>query len=589
MKLSINRNTLWCDFFTNLLSRCGVKYVCLSPGSRSTPLTFSFASNEKFKSYVIVDERSSGFFALGLAKKSNSPVAIVTTSGTAVAELYPAIVEAYYQRVPLIVCTADRPEYLRDRGSNQTINQKNIYKNQIRYFADAGLPDVTLKRFNELKKISEDALAVATSKDKGPVHLNFPFEKPFEPETYTDKVSLSFIEKISGIEFNNIFFDTAANKKNSSVDLSNKIKKCERGLILCGYNSFSKNEVETIIKFSDSTGYPIAADGASQFRFGRHGKKNIVNNFSTLVRSDLFLEKYDPEIIIQFGSAPTSNVVIEFFRNSNAEKIIVNEFGDKNDPTLTAKKFIQSSVNEFCEPVIKKIRRRNSGWLDSILVLNKIAEQTKKNYFTNLPFNFEGKIAADLIELLPNKINLMISNSLSIRDIDFFAACTQKEINIFTNRGASGIDGINSTALGIAESANEPTVLITGDLAFYHDLNGLHNSLKYKIPLTIILVNNNGGGIFESLPISSYGEIFEKNFRTPLNLNFVRFVEGYGGTYFKVRTKKEFELKLNNAVKSKKLTVIEITTDSKKSKQMRNNYRQLAAEKIKIAINANKN
>ncbi|MBI1937406.1 MAG: 2-succinyl-5-enolpyruvyl-6-hydroxy-3-cyclohexene-1-carboxylic-acid synthase [Ignavibacteriales bacterium] len=589
MKLSINRNTLWSDFFTNLLSSCGVKYVCLSPGSRSTPLTFSFASNEKFKSYVIVDERSSGFFALGLAKKSNTPVAIVTTSGTAVAELYPAIVEAYYQRIPLIVCTADRPVYLRDRGSNQTINQENIYKNQIRYFADAGLPDITLKRFNELKKISEDALAVAVSKDKGPVHLNFPFEKPFEPETYTDKVSLSFIEKISGIEFNNNFFDSAADKNSRVVDLSNKIQKCEKGLILCGYNSFNKKEVETILKFSDSTGYPIVADGSSQFRFGKHGKKNIINNFSALVRSDLFLEQFDHDIIVQFGSAPTSNVVNEFFKKSRAEKIIVNEFGDKNDPTLTAKKFIRYSVNEFCEPIIKKIGRRNSGWLNTILVLNKIAEQEKAKYFSNMPFNFEGKLAAGLIELLPNKVNLMISNSLSIRDIDFFASCSQKEINIFTNRGASGIDGINSTALGIAESANEPTVLITGDLAFYHDLNGLHNSLKYNIPLTIILVNNNGGGIFESLPISSYGEIFEKNFRTPLNLNFVRFVKGYGGTYFKVRTKKEFELKLGAAVKSKKLTVIEIVTDSKKSKQMRNNYWQLAAEKIKIAINANKN
>ena len=188
MQIKINRNFIWSNIIVDQLAECGVKYACISPGSRSTPITYSVSLNKKIKSFVHVDERVSGFFALGLAKKSNSPVMIITTSGTATAELYPAIIEAYQNRVPLIICTADRPSYLRNTGTNQTINQENIYKNHIRFFYDTGLPKLDSTSIKKLKSTVLKAFSISDKTDRGPVHLNLPFEKPLEPDSYTDSI-----------------------------------------------------------------------------------------------------------------------------------------------------------------------------------------------------------------------------------------------------------------------------------------------------------------------------------------------------------------------------------------------------------------
>ncbi len=187
-KIKINRNILWARSFVNELAVLGVKYVSISPGSRNTPLTIAFANNKAIKSFIHIDERCSGFFALGLAKASNSPVAVVCTSGTATVELYPSIVEAYQQRVPLIICTADRPPELLNMGANQTINQNNIYRNHIRWFYNAGLPDPDMKSIRNIKLAANNAVFYSTIKSRGPVHLNFPFKKPFEPDSFTDEI-----------------------------------------------------------------------------------------------------------------------------------------------------------------------------------------------------------------------------------------------------------------------------------------------------------------------------------------------------------------------------------------------------------------
>lgn len=590
MKLSINRNSIWCDLFVKQLSDLGVKYACISPGSRSTPLTLAFAQNKSIKSFPIVDERSSAFFALGMAKKTKEPVAVVTTSGTAVAELYPAIIEAFYQRIPLIICTADRPHYLRDSGSNQTINQNNIYSNHIRFFTDAGLPEVNFKKLTHIKKSAEKIFYHSTIIDRGPVHINFPFEKPFEPDNYTDKIELSLIEKLFKPTDKKIF-ETKVSIKNIK-GVVDKLKLCKRGLILVGYNNYEKKFAGLVAKLSTALGFPIFADGSSGLRYGLHSKSNVIDNFSTLVRDKLFLEKYDPELIIQFGGAPVSNVVLEFFKNSKAEKILINEYGDKNDPSLTAKKIIDCEPSSFCSDALTIISesnfKKNKEWLSDLLHLNNEAEKIKRRVMRKSQVDFEGKIIFELLETIPTKSNMMISNSLPIRDIDFFSSSNQKEINVYCNRGASGIDGIISTALGIAQTSKNPTILLTGDLAFYHDMNGLHNAIKFNIPLTIVLINNNGGGIFESLPISRFGKTFVENFITPLNLNFAKFVQAYGGYFVRAKNLKSFKTELNKAVSSKKLAVIEIKSNSKKSKTQREEIWKSSVEKINSYINENR-
>ncbi len=588
MKLSVNRNIVWCDVFAQRLFELGVRHVCISPGSRSTPLTLAFASNKNFKTYAVVDERSSAFFALGLAKKNNSPVVIVTTSGTAVAELYPAIIEAYYQRVPLIVCTADRPPALRTRGANQTINQHNIFKNHIRFFSDPGLP--AIKKLSSVKKLAETAFRYSCISDRGPVHINFPFEKPFEPKSFTDKIDVGTIEKV----FSNSSFELEP-RKQAKINfelLSKKFTRTERGLIILGYNNYEKYFLQRLVTFSKKFGYPVYIDGASSLRFGPYSKENVIDNLTALVRSKYFLKHYDPELIIQFGGAPTSNILLEFFKESKSEKILINQFGDKNDPSFTAKQFLSICPVEFCDTILKITKNHNAKkneWLDQLKKTNQLASTIKHELVEEAPFLFEGRIITELLKGLPEKSTLMISNSLPIRDTDFFSSSVNKQINVFTNRGASGIDGITSTALGIAKTSKEPTYLLIGDLAFFHDLNGLYTAQKYKIPLTIILINNNGGGIFESLPISKYKKYFRENFVMPLNIDFAKLVEAYGGNFFRVESWNEFHKQIKDSPKNKKFTVLEIKTDAKKSKLQRQKYWQAVANKVDSYINETKN
>lgn len=590
MKIPINLNSLWCNTFTDQVSKTGIRNVCISPGSRSTPLTLSFSLNKKFSIYPIVDERSSGFFALGLARSTNAPVVLVTTSGTAVAELYPAIIEAFYQRVPLIICTADRPPYLRNRGANQTINQENIYKNHIRFFADTGLPEYNLTRFNLLKKITVQALSAAIYENRGPVHINFPFDKPFEPDTITHKIDRRSLTQLAApnIVVNKTGKGASANEMISK--LATQIKSKRNGIIICGHNNFEKDFAKRLINISEKTGYPIFADGSSGLRYGLHSKKNIIENFNSLIRSQLFTKHFDPEIIIHFGGAPTSNQMHDFMKNSRAYKILIDQFGDINDPSLTAKKVIKIKPQDFFVSLLshlKNFRLDESEWAEHIINLDSIIHNIKILFFSTNEINTEPATIFNLIKNLSSNCNLMVSNSLPIRDIDFFSVCVDKEIELYTNRGASGIDGINSTALGISEGSKHPTVLLTGDLAFYYDLTGLYNSQRFNIPITIVLTNNNGGGIFESLPISQFGKIYRDNFVTPLKLDFSKIVKAFNGNYYIADASKNFRVALQKALKSKKLNVIEIKTNAKLSKKNRLKFWQTAVKEVDKYINAN--
>jgi 2-succinyl-5-enolpyruvyl-6-hydroxy-3-cyclohexene-1-carboxylate synthase len=233
--------------------------------------------------------------------------------------------------------------------------------------------------------------------------------------------------------------------------------------------------------------------------------------------------------------------------------------------------------------------RGNDEWLTDFIYMNKKVDKIKNRFMSSKNYLFESKVVFDLLNFLPEKCNLMISNSLPIRDIDFFSSCSTKQIQVFTNRGASGIDGINSTALGIAVSSKQPTFLLTGDLAFYHDLNGLHNSIGFDIPITIILINNRGGGIFQSLPISRFGKIFRTNFLTPLKLEFNKIVKAFNGIYYIVNRSKEFYSALQQSTKNGKLSVIEIRTNAKLSAQYRSRFWKITTREVGKFINDNKN
>jgi 2-succinyl-5-enolpyruvyl-6-hydroxy-3-cyclohexene-1-carboxylate synthase len=576
MKKEINRNYLWSKLFVEFLFASGIKDVCISPGSRNTPLIVAFSEHKKIRKHVIVDERSSGFFALGLAKASQNPVAIVTTSGTAVAELYPAIIEAYFQKIPLFICTADRPHYLRNSGANQTINQENIYKNHIRFFADPGLPEIKYSKILMMKKLLESAFKTINTESKGPIHFNLPFEKPFEPSNFTDSTNDKILEKII-----KDFYPQNRLEMKRHIKIPDNfwrlVSKARKILILSGEN-FDKEEKLYLLKIAAHLNSPIVAGILSSVRL--IGNSHIIKNASSFLRSSKVQKIIEPDLIIQFGYAPTSNAILDFFAKSSAKKIAINIFNEKYDPSLTTDMLIKTSSNEFYKLMKSKLPPKTNN--DYLQLLKKIDLQTEKNKIEFLKTNstlFEWNIYSDLLQNIPANSNLMLSNSLPVRDFDFITS-VKKNINIYSNRGASGIDGIISTAAGIFTATKKKTFLVIGDLAFYYDINSLWLLNKYKIPLTIILINNNGGGIFELLPIANEKIEFEKYFKTPMNINFKKIVEAFDGIYSTIFSAAEMVKILKAKQHSDNFSVMEFKVNSVQSKKLRVEFWDKAEKNI---------
>ncbi|HET54087.1 MAG TPA: 2-succinyl-5-enolpyruvyl-6-hydroxy-3-cyclohexene-1-carboxylic-acid synthase [Ignavibacteria bacterium] len=572
MKKLVNLNYIFSNLFVNLLSQYDLKNVCISPGSRSTSLTTAFAENKKINKYVIVDERSSAYFALGLAKQTGLPTAIVTTSGTAAANLYPAIIEAYQQRIPLIVCTTDRPEYLRNTGANQTINQVDLYKNHIRFFEDISLPAVSINHFEKLKKIVNKSLLISTQLDRGPVHLNFQFEKPLEKSITNLKVDSTFLEKLKKIQSPSRPLSSSKEKFTNINTVLTKINSSQKGLIIVGCDNYKKDFIKKLIRLSEKTKYPILADGASGI-YLKSNHKNIMVNHQAFLRSNRIIKEHSPELILQLGNSPTSSAMLDFIKSVNAYKISINEFGDRKDSGSKFNKIIKAEPSNFCKFISDAIESKvGSDFLHKYQWFDKKTELIKNEFLNSTKLSDEINIINHVINLLPKNANLFVSNSLPIRDLEFFKSKYSKNINLFTNRGTSGIDGINTTAAGIAASSKNPTILITGDLSFYHDSNGLHNLMKYNIPLTIILINNGGGAIFGMLPIGKEKNIFDDYFFTPLNIDFSKLVKVYNGNYTLVKTYNQLQTVLEKSINSKGFSVLEIKTKYQKGIELRKNY-----------------
>ena len=586
-KINVNKNFIWAKAFVNQLCDLGVRFACISPGSRSTPLTLAFAEQKKIKCFVNIDERVSGFFGLGLAKTSGIPVAVVTTSGTATAELYPAIIEAYQQRVPLIICTADRPPELLYTGSNQTINQWNLYKNHIRWFKYIGLPQLSVNRIINLQKITVKAFETSLIKNRGPVHLNFPFRKPLEPNSFTDEVDNNILMAIKSTipsKANTKRYEDLTKRETKRINIiAEKIIEKAQGLIIVGPKEYEPDFVSNIKQLSKITGYPILADGVSHLRFKSSvSDKNICCNYNAYLRSKKFKNNHYPEIILQFGRTVTSVFLQNYIEKYCTLRIIINEYGDLFDPSNKSKVFKFNPLG-FCENLTRVLKeskfKRKHNWIKTFNKAEKLTEEIKTSSLTKSNLKIEPKIFSELISVIPSNTKIMVGNSSPIRDFDNFVGRTTKNLELFFNRGASGIDGVTSTALGIA-SMDKATILITGDLSFIHDLNALLPAKKYSIPLIVILINNNGGGIFEMLPISSEKKMFYTFFKTAHNLNISSLVKSYGLGHHLIKDIKDFQIKLKSSLLKKSLTVLELKTDSGLSKNMRKKYYADVAKKI---------
>jgi 2-succinyl-5-enolpyruvyl-6-hydroxy-3-cyclohexene-1-carboxylate synthase len=529
----------------------GVDEVVISPGSRSTPLALLFAHHPEVKTYINVDERSAAFFALGVAKAKKKPVAILCTSGTAAANYYPAIIEARYAKVPLIVLTADRPHELREVGAPQAIDQLDLYGKHVKWTVDMALPENSPSMLEYARSSASRGIGLSLGEPRGPVHFNFPFREPLIP-------NLKGVSYSTGSQMKRVLHGERSLSPSISQELQGILRNKERGLIICG-PGLNSDSIDSIVAFSEQFGFPIAADPLSQMRSGSHSKAHIIDTYDTFLKIDEVKESLHPEIVIRFGAMPVSKPLMLFLKGlSEIPYWIVSPGEEWQDPISKGTEYIYCDEGLFCQSmIIEPSRDGSNDWINHWKNVN---HSTKELLLKGHHSWDEGMAVSDLIQHLPEKSNVFVSNSMPIRDIDTFFFSNNQSIGIYANRGANGIDGVVSTALGMSTSS-ESMYLLIGDLAFFHDLNGLLVGKKYKLNLTIVVLNNNGGGIFSYLPQASEGEYFEELFGTPMDLDFSHAAKLYEAGYFRVESEEEFAHAVTEAQHRNGLKIIEVMTN----------------------------
>ncbi len=563
--MAVNRNQLWSEIIVEEIIRSGVTSVVIAPGSRSTPLALAFyAQRDVIQIYSHLDERSAAYFALGIGMASGMPAAVLCTSGTAAANFYPAIIEAHQARVPLLVLTADRAHEARESGANQSIDQVKMYGNHVLWAVDVALPEsnpapITLR---SLRTTVNRAVATTLGQlgaRKGPVHLNLPFRKPLEPVAVaTDKVEIPTgrrSERLPFTKFNEIKIET-----NFDEDFFEFLDQAslKRGLIFCGPGT-PESANSFISDFSETRGFPILVDGLANMRFFSEKETGtLISAYDSYINKDIG----EPEILIRFGNAPTSTALINYFMNLDSTYIIhVNDVWA--DDSHRANLFVStdSAFSLFDDLDYHIPSNSNFAWRDYWKKLDQTAWEIIQRELSSGKF-FDGAAVSSLIERVFFDERFFFGNSLPVRHLDQFVKQETKPIKTFANRGASGIDGVVSTALGVA-SVNQTDgwlTLIIGDISFYHDMNGLLAIKRLGIPIRIILLNNDGGGIFRRLPIKDYDPAFTDLFLTHHGLDFSHAAALYGLDYTLTTTRAEFEAAIKQPLTGAQL--IELRTDS---------------------------
>ena len=466
--------------FLEKLISTDVKNVVISPGSRSTPLVNNFLNNSEFFDIdLVLDERSAAYFALGKAKKSNSPTILICTSGTATLNYSPAISEAYYSKIPLIVITSDRPMYFRDTGANQTLNQTNLYQNNINWFYDIPLQT----DLNIISNIAFKAIKFSNNSPKGPVHINWQFNEPF-----TD----GNIEKI---------IKTKSHEKKSiseiyTEDLSNfiEISNNKKGVILVGDHNENLDEISEL---SRKLNWPIIADPLSNLRDSKYYKNNtIIDTGDFLFRSSNPV--IIPEVVIHIGSLPVSKFISKIIEKAKNHIFIEdsNRLAEGFSKIDLHLKLRLSSLNTFLAKNQKNIIKVDNKWKKTLKNFNDILRIKIDDFIGNFK---ELSLKKTILENIPNNSNFISGNSLPIRHLDLILNKSNK-INIVGNRGLSGIDGNISIATGYSSVSDNHTYLDIGDLSFFHDVSSLITAVRHASNLTIIVNNNKGGQIFNLLP-----------------------------------------------------------------------------------------
>jgi 2-succinyl-5-enolpyruvyl-6-hydroxy-3-cyclohexene-1-carboxylate synthase len=495
--------------FVDELGRCGVTDACTSPGSRCAPLVLALARDGALRAHSHIDERSAGFFALGLAKASGRPVAIACTSGTAAANLAPAVIEASEARVPLIVLTADRPPELREVGAGQTIDQIKLYGDAVRWFFEVGTHDATPERLRWIRTLGCRAVAEATGERPGPVHLNWALREPLVPGGLVaipagraDGRPWVFRDRVEALPGN----------------LAAVVDGSARGVFVAGASGEGLHGLPAL---AEACGYPLLSDPMSGARTGTAA----IAHYDLLLRDDGFAAAHAPEVVIRVGDLPTSKPLRTWLGGlERARQIAIDPQGAWQDPAGVLERSLRFDPAQLSPPASAP-----SGWLDGWLDADKRVAGAIADVLGDETFS-ELAIARLLGERLPAESTLFVASSMPVREIETVWPARADPPRVLANRGANGIDGTLSSAFG-ARAAGGPVCALVGDVAFAHDVGGLLSASRLGLAVTFVLIDNGGGAIFDHLPISSETDVYETHIATPTGIDFEALARAYSLDY----------------------------------------------------------
>lgn len=551
-----NLNSLWGSVLVETLHRLGLREVVISPGSRSTPLTMAFARHPGVEAIPVLDERSAAFFALGLARQHHRPVALLCTSGTAGANYFPAVIEAQESGVPLLVITADRPPEMRECRSGQTIDQQKLYGGHVNFHHEFSVPQATPPLLRYLRQTTAHAWERTQWPCAGPVHLNAPFRDPLPP--VEDGSTGALRGKLNEREF---FVALKPQARNEPV-LTSGVRLGGRGIIVAGQVRPSDHVAyaKAVARISRKLGWPVLADALSPLRHHAHLVPNLVTTYDFIARSAKRAKQLQPDHVLCLHDWPTSKTLRQWLQADDIAVTFVSSHPQNPDALHCRSRLLRCQVESLAGVVKSGVKSK--GWLAGWLQAERQAARRLSRALVATDELFEGRVSALLPAVLPKGTPLVVANSMPVRDLECFCPANSRGLLVHCNRGANGIDGTLSTAIGLAHG-NRPTVLLTGDLALLHDTNGFLSRPRFRGSLTIVLINNRGGGIFGHLPVARFEPPFEDFFATPQQADFQQLCAAYGVGHVLVRNRAHLA-RLLGKLPPRGVRVLEVRTDRRR-------------------------
>lgn len=567
--------------FIDELARCGLKHVNVCPGSRSTPLAVLFHQHPEIRIWTHLDERSAAYFALGQAKAERQPAAVLGTSGTATLNFAPAVAEAFYGRVPLLVLTADRPPELQDVGATQTIRQSQLYGRHVKKSVDMSLPEGGSEALRYVRATAGRAVADSTAASAGPVHVNFPFREPLIP--VQEECAPGWTPSGSSVS---VLHGPQTLPPSTAVDLAGDLRRAQRGLIVCGPQD-DPALPDAIVRLGRMLHFPVLADVLSQVRRGAHAK-NIIDGYDAFLRDPRIAADLVPDLVLRFGATPVSKPLQQYLQGlQSSRQLLIAPADDLHDPALAATDRVQVDPRAFCEAMLSQLAETGehddtrSDWELAWERLNDRTRSVLNDCLGDSSTLSEPSALHELGSLLPPGATLFAGNSMPVRDLDSFCFASSRPVRFLANRGASGIDGVVSTALGVSSVSASPCVLVIGDLSLYHDMNGLLAAGRHGLHVTIVVLHNDGGGIFSFLPQAEAVESFEELFGTPHGLDFRHVARLYGLDYCEANSGQELRGALEASFQRPGVSLIVVHTDREDNVRLHRRLWQAVSRRIR--------